>query len=435
MSAADADHHHHNSPGLPYFRPTTNGRVNKPIHNFCSILESKHKFDLSVHNKWIAENEENQSKTLYDKSLCRLWGALHIASEDVWKIDGSSKVLEVSETNPVFKVADSSVDTMRNIPVTDVQELMQSPIKKCEELWDMHGNTFLLCNHSKLVEGQYTVKGLSFKRCVHGSELEVYDGLDKERYLRVVNGDHNELEGEFIMGMSVVCKVEQNAEKKAPVQKITTNGRSDDRVRKLDRKNDDKIRRDCAVVCGYSAQNFEHETPHIMVFNSNDPSKNLHLFSGDGERGHGETCPLWYMKLYRNSVIEREEAKGEYECRWRFLGSLKMAQVTAYAVYLADGSIDMVLARSNVLQSSVALRVDGIYPGASFIAPDNNIAALHEEAAFDCSDDDEHNNASEAQGASLGVGPDRYVPEPRHSVFSTTRAYSSWFRPMVRGGD
>jgi hypothetical protein len=428
MSVAYAAH-----TSLPYFRPATNRRVKNTIHNFQSILESKHDFDLSVHDKWIAGGKEKESQRYYDYSLCRLWDALHISPEDGWGIKGSGKVLEFSETVPVFEIVDSSLDGMENIPVADVQELMQSQIKKCEELWDMHGNTFLLCNHSKLVDGQYTVKGLSFKRCVHGSELEVYDEFDKQRYLRVVR-DHNELEGEFIMGMSVVCKVEQNAEKKGPVQKITTNRKNDDRVRKLDKKNDDKVRKDCAVVCGYSAQKFEHQ-PHIMVFNSKDPSKNLYLFSGSGERGHGETCPLWYMKLYRNSVIGREEVKGEYECRWRFLGSLKMAQVTAYAVYLADGSIDMVLARSNVLKSSAALHDGGMYPQASFITPDNNIAALHEEAAFSCSDDDEHNNTSEAPGASLGFGPDRYAPEPRHSVFSTTRAYSSWFRPMVRGGD
>jgi hypothetical protein len=337
---------------------------------------------------------------------------------------------------------------MKDIPVEDVNNLMKSDIKKCEELWDMHGNTFLLCNHSKLVDGQYTVKGLSFKRCVHGSELEVYDEFDKKRHLRVVNGDHNELEGVFVMGMSVVCKVEQNVGKE-PVQIIKNKNRVvvsyDDQAncmvvggkkRGHDMHLGDSVRKDCAVVCGYSAAKgqMEHETPHIMVFNSNDPSKNLHLFSGDGERGHGETCPLWYMKLYRNSVIGQGGSNGE--CRWRFLGSLKMAQVTAYAVYLADGSIDMVLVRSNVLKSNGNPRVDSMHPQASFVTPDNNIAALHEEAAFDCSDDDdEHNNTSEAQGASLGVGPDRYAPEPRHSVFSTTRAYSSWFRPMVRGGD
>jgi hypothetical protein len=36
------------------------------------------------------------------------------------------------------------------------------------------------------------------------------------------------------------------------------------------------------------------------------------------------------------------------------------------------------------------------------------------------------------QGASAAaIG----APQPARSVFSTTRAYSSWFRPMARGGD
>jgi hypothetical protein len=64
---------------------------------------------------------------------------------------------------------------------------------------------------------------------------------------------------------------------------------------------------------------------------------------------------------------------------------------------------------------------------------DDENTTVHQEAAFGSSSGEYDSHRRDGM---FGLGSGMHnVPAPSHSVFSTTRAYSSWFRPMVRGGD
>jgi hypothetical protein len=314
-------------------------------------------------------------------------------------------------------------------------------------LQDSLGNSFALCKHSFL-EGGCTVKGLSFRRS--NFPQKIVDMGEKEGlFLKIIKDDDaDEGSNQFVMGMCACCKQV--------------------------RDEDATMMRDCAVACSISSGPGDEPRilPYITVFNSSgDFTENVHAFGITAglsnpqtlERPKGEVLPLWHMKLYRTAIQNRKlkdaAAKNETvtgtKPTWRFLHRLGLGKITAYAVSLPNGSMDLVMVRSRVSASNAPVDVATSFgmPGGGGIslsrAFSSSCAVENDHAITDNEDVDEHEDDGQHgigesyhhQGRTSKQQPYRgasgaiAAPQPARSVFSTTRAYSSWFRPMARGGD
>jgi hypothetical protein len=323
-------------------------------------------------------------------------------------------------------------------------------------LQDSLGKSFALCKHSFL-EGGCTVKGLSFRRSNFPQKIVDMHKKQEGMFLKIIKDDNADDESnQFVMGMCACCKQVQNGD------------------HAKDGDEDSTMMRDCAVACSISSSPGDEPRilPYITVFNSSgDFTENVHAFGITAglsnpqtlERPKGEVLPLWHMKLYRTAIKNRklQDAAAKHRTvtdtkpKWRFLHRLGLGKITAYAVSLPNGSMDLVVVRSKVSASNVSRNAttDFGMPGGSGIslsrafssscAVDNDHAITDNEDVDEHEDDGQHGfgESYHHQGITSKQQPYRgasgaiAAQQPARSVFSTTRAYSSWFRPMARGGD
>lgn len=352
----------------------------------------------------------------YNKTLDQMWEMLQIKNLDrkAWEIPGLVNTFEAEidatgETPTEVVVVDASFDREKmnqyrthspGVAWPDTNE-MHNIMSKCTNddiIRDGKGKAcFHLCWHNKKLDDNAgktpcIFKGVSVMTAAVSQKNQgpvVEDGGDGDN-----NASHDDAKShKLIMGMGVCCEKQDEDDKHSDHtskknQRVMARvlpskhkfpGKSHPYITVCDDARRNSKKKQCVVACLLPEKHNlpDNAHPFMMVYNSKglenaDKSSSSILMLG-GEHGsitrpYGETLSLWHMKLYKSATQGREAGGGDAVADgetsnpkrkhwwWRYLGTIGIANVTVYAVRLKDGSVDLVLVRSEVIPTDLVKR-------------------------------------------------------------------------------